>query len=1031
MVPACPNPEVLRQFLEGQLAAAAEREVDGHIARCPECEAKLQSLMPGATPWDNAPPMPCHVGHYEIRAEIARGGMGCVYAAHDRNLDREVAIKTLLPGSSRERFVNESKVTARLPHPGIPPVHDLGRLDDGSPFLVMKRVHGRTLAEMLADRGDTNQDLSQFLQIFEQIAQAVGFAHANRINHRDLKPLNVMVGAFGEVQVMDWGLAKDLSRHDAETPSDGLPDGRLHATRAGSIIGTPGYMAPEQARGEPIDERGDVFALGAILAAILTGKPAFVGTTARETIELAAKADLAEVLIRLESCGADDELIVLTKRCLSAARDDRPANAEAVANDVAAYRAGVEARLRQAETERAEAVVRESEQRRRKRVVQWAGGLIAGALLAGVIGTAIGIRNAWKQESIALDESKAKGIALREEEYQRGLAEANAKAAIAARDEESRQRAKSEKAYSRTSDVLDAMVSGVTGKSLETQKVITPEQKKFLEEVLTYYREFAAVKGDDEQTRARTAWAAIKVGNIEYRLGRMKQSAESYSRALREYDALAKEYPLNLKHRANLAKSQSDFGATLVELGKQKEAEIEYRKSLEILLDISNQYPMNLEYEELLGRSHVSLGLLLANLGDWKSARQHYAEGLLIQQKHSSQHPDNQIYQSLCQKSYLNLGNLGGKEAGEYYKKSLSISENLVDKHPDIPEYRHSLSGIHLVYASHFAELEQHIDAEKHYTIAAHNSSKLSADFPMVPMYRNMQAIISNNFGALLVANKRYQEAEEKIVFAMKIREQLSRDFPLIVEYRINLSDSFLSLGVVRADLGRRKEAESEYMKAREIQLELTRQFPKVPEYQANLGCTECNLGNLASEDGEYEMAVSRYDKAIELLSPLHLQNPLEENSKQFLLRSYWGRARVYARIGKHSEALMDWNRSMELCPKSQLSHFIADRAYTKLKLGLVVEAVKDISVLRKRLGWSDEQLINFACIYSLASVKIIDKRTEYAEEAVELARKAIKAGYKNYILLKNSNDFAPLRDRDDFRKLIAELEAKFPAAKK
>ena len=223
----------------------------------------------------DAPPIP----GYRITTEIAKGGMGRIYAGHDLALDREVAIKTLLP---------------------------------------------------------------------------VGFAHRRGIIHRDLKPLNVMVGEFGEVQVMDWGLAKDLLSVDHAVSAE-PDDDNQHLTLAGTIMGTPGYMSPEQARGEMVDARADVFALGAILAAILTGTPAFVGTTARETIAMAAAADLKEVLQRLQSCGADAELLDGTRRCLASKAEDRPAEALAVAQLVAGYRHGVEERLKQSETDRARA----------------------------------------------------------------------------------------------------------------------------------------------------------------------------------------------------------------------------------------------------------------------------------------------------------------------------------------------------------------------------------------------------------------------------------------------------------------------------------------------------------------------------------------------------------------------------------------------------------------------------------------------------------------------------------------------------
>ena len=163
-------------------------------------------------------PATVSVPGYRVLREIARGGMGRVLAAVDLSLDRHVALKTLLPGASADRFVRESKITARLPHPGIPPVHALGTLADGSPFLAMKLIAGQTLADELK-----TAERPRLLQVFTQVCQAVGFAHSRGVIHRDLKPSNVMVGAFGEVQVMDWGLAKDFTRPDtpAVSPSAG------------------------------------------------------------------------------------------------------------------------------------------------------------------------------------------------------------------------------------------------------------------------------------------------------------------------------------------------------------------------------------------------------------------------------------------------------------------------------------------------------------------------------------------------------------------------------------------------------------------------------------------------------------------------------------------------------------------------------------------------------------------------------------------------------------------------------------------
>ncbi|MCY2950322.1 MAG: serine/threonine protein kinase [Planctomycetota bacterium] len=320
---------------------------------------------------------------YRLKPEIAQGGMGIVYWAECLTFGREVAVKVMKAGMSAAVFNREAQITARLPHPGIPPVHALGTLPDGRPYLVMKLIKGETLDSILKNRSDFSSDRGKLVAVFEHICQAVGFAHAQGIIHRDLKPSNVMVGAFGEVQVMDWGLAREVRGAEEIEPETVVTDQSL--TMAGQVKGTPAFMAPEQARGEELDARADVFALGGMLAAILTGRPPFSGNSVMETIARAVKCDLGETLSRLDVSGADPELLALCRRCLEARREDRPADGTKLAVAVAEYRAEVEARLIQAERERAA----EAERLKRRRT-QWALAGTAGLLMvAGLFGIVV------------------------------------------------------------------------------------------------------------------------------------------------------------------------------------------------------------------------------------------------------------------------------------------------------------------------------------------------------------------------------------------------------------------------------------------------------------------------------------------------------------------------------------------------------------------------------------------------------------------------------------------------------------------
>ncbi len=375
---------------------------------------------------------------YDLLPEIARGGMGVVYRARDLAFDREVAIKVMLPGMSAAEFVREARITGRLPHPGIPPVHALRKLPDGRPFLAMKLIRGDTLDRVLKSRTDLGADRGKLLAAFEQMCHAVGYAHAQGIIHRDLKPSNVMVGAFGEVQVMDWGLAKEVHAAEPEAAAPGAPTAvseYIAASVVGAVKWTPAYMAPAQARGELVDARADVFALGGILAAILTGKPPFAGNSVMDTIIRAAQADLRDTFTRLDECGADAELLALAKRCLAARAADRPATGAQLAEEVAAYRAELEERLRRAERERAAAEAKAEEQRKRRRV-QFA--LAAAVLL--LVGAGAGF--AWWHDKQAterqLADERAAGEQLRLD-GERKAAEARADAEAEFKGRQARQ----------------------------------------------------------------------------------------------------------------------------------------------------------------------------------------------------------------------------------------------------------------------------------------------------------------------------------------------------------------------------------------------------------------------------------------------------------------------------------------------------------------------------------------------------------------------------------------------------------------
>ena len=356
-------------------------------------------------------------GDYEILTDEARpdgkiayGGVGAVFQARDRRLNRVLAIKVLRDIHRRNervaaRFVAEAQVAAQLQHPNIVPIYEVSRQEDGRPYFTMKLVNGRTLASLLDD-ATTPADRLGFLDIFEAICQTVAYAHTRGVLHRDLKPENIMVGAFGEVQVMDWGLAGVL-RGDAEPVEEAIPrvdpleTTRQEATLDGQVMGTPTYMAPESARGERVDCRADVFCLGGILGTILTGRPPFsAGSLADEPRR---RIELSESREAIRGTSFDGELKDLALACLEESIDARPANASAVAAAVVRYQKGRREALETAKITAVKAVEQAVAERKRRKWL--AATALLGILLVVMGAMALHLRGGREAEKRAKEQN--------------------------------------------------------------------------------------------------------------------------------------------------------------------------------------------------------------------------------------------------------------------------------------------------------------------------------------------------------------------------------------------------------------------------------------------------------------------------------------------------------------------------------------------------------------------------------------------------------------------------------------------------
>ena len=276
--------------------------------------------------------------HYVIGEEIAKGGMGRVVEARDLRLGRAVAIKELLPRNrdAARRFEREARITAKLQHPAIINIHEAGVWAGGEPFYAMTKVAGRSLDKVVAERATLIERLGLLPNVIA-VADALAYAHSQHVIHRDLKPSNVLVGEFGETVVIDWGLAKDLGAPGDPALSLSLKQ-PAEETLSGSVVGTPAYMPPEQARGEPVDQRADVYALGALLYHVLVGAPPYGGKRSKDV--LAQVLAGSPVPVEDREPGAPADLVTIVAKAMHRDPEARYPSASELASDLKRFQTG-------------------------------------------------------------------------------------------------------------------------------------------------------------------------------------------------------------------------------------------------------------------------------------------------------------------------------------------------------------------------------------------------------------------------------------------------------------------------------------------------------------------------------------------------------------------------------------------------------------------------------------------------------------------------------------------------------------------
>jgi serine/threonine protein kinase/tetratricopeptide (TPR) repeat protein len=952
---------------------------------------------------------------YEILREVGRGGMGVVYEARQKSLGRVVALKMVLAGNyvgpaERARFRQEAEAAARLQHPNIVQIHEVGECD-GLPFLSLEFVEGGSLSRLL---NGTPQPPLPAAGLVATLAEAMHHAHQQGIIHRDLKPANILLAGGGRQppggqplpggshpplanlipKIADFGLAK-LLRDEAGESVSGSP------TQTGDILGTPSYMAPEQATGQAwkIGPATDVYALGAILYELLTGRPPFRGTNRIETL-LQVQTQEPVSPRRLQP-GVPRDLETICLKCLHKEPQRRYAGAAGLADDLQRFLAG-----RPIQARPVGVLGRVSKWARRRPAVAGLLG-VSGALLLALVVVVL-VSNVWltRERDTAREQR-------RQAEHNFRQAEANFRQAL---------------------EAVDQMLREVGEEDLADVPQMEPVRKKLLLKALGFYGKFLRERGDDPAVRRETGRAFSRLGDVQEMLGDHAPAEAAYRRAIALLQPLAGSSPPAADHRRELARSQTRLGVLLKKVNRFPEGEKVLRQALRHWQELAGAWPGRQEVRQGLADSYYHLGALLAPLaGRGKEAADAYRRALALQEKLATASPDHLDYQRGRARTLNNLGILlhasGEPEAAARFRQAKTIQQSLVDRAPTVSAYRRELARSCCNLATVLTAGRAFREAERSYRRAADLLARLAADFPTVPDYQQELAAVRNNLGRLFQSTRQPAAAEQAFRQALDVRARLAAQFPTVPVYRHKLALLHLTLGSLLAVTGRPWEAERAYAEALALQKRLAAEYPRMPDYQNAVGCTLNNQARLLFKRGELGESRQRLELAcrgawggplgslgvvlqaraslVEARRCLHQAiqhqqtavqaSPRNPFYRQCLRNDYALLATIHLRLGEHAQA----RTAAEALPRLFSGHYQEYVRAAQFLAQCVPPASRDPTLPAPQRR-------------ELADV--------YCRRAVELLRQAVARRFDRVQELKRLPAYQPLRGREDFNKLLSDL---------
>jgi serine/threonine protein kinase len=519
--------------------------------------------------------------------------------------------------------------------------------------------------------------------------------------------------------------------------------------------------------------------------------------------------------------------------------------------------------------------------------------------------------------------------------------------------------------------------------------------------------------------------------------GNSTEAIESFRQAIPLEEKLVADFPHTTTYRRNLATTYSNFGSMLMDIGKLDEAKEQCRKGLAIRENLVSEFPEQLEFAQDLAASHNNYSNILSHSGNTQESVEQVRKSIAILKKLSKDYPAIPSYSESLARSYSNLGielvKLGkSNEAVSSYRNALEIKEGLVRTFPKVPEYQQELAVTHRKLGGLLARRDKDREALEQYRKALNVVEKLTLEYTNVPDYQRDLAATCYDIGNFVNDFKDGPKRSESYYrLALSTYEKLVTEFPEQRVYRDDLAKVHYELGNALLDMQKKAEAEEQYLKGIAVREKLVSDFPNYPDYSVDLMKRYVAYAEMKLDSKDATSSLLWFEKAFDSLRKVREFESQLASYKKYMVRSFQGRGKAYDQLRMETKADADWQKAIELSSEQDRHRIRTRRAIHLVFEDQVPKAIAMVEELAKLPIKEAKRWYEMGSVYSLASKLTSDQEQKYSDRAMELLNEAVTLEYSDVETMSKDTNLDPIREREDFRKLLEELKEKNMSSEK